>query len=250
MSTEIEEAVALLLAARQQGRTLTLPHWQPADSTQAYAIQERVSQALGTVAGWKTGATAPDAPAIAAPLPASRVWASPAKLVAGEFRGRGIELEVAFLLGQDLPPRDQDYSPEEVLAAVAGAYAAIEVVESRFAEMSQVPPLWKLADHQCNGGFVSGSGVSAWQHLDLAQITVELWVDDVAVLSQQGGNPVGDPRGLLPFLANHCRGRGGLQAGSWITTGSYTGILPVAADATVVGRVAGIGEVQLQFINA
>ena len=247
MSQEIEQAAALLLEARRSGQPLELPDWQPADETEAYAIQARVAAALGPVAGWKTGAPAPGAPAIAAPLPAPRVWRGPVKLPAGDFRQRGIELEVAFFLGRDLPPRDHDYSAAEVLAVVSSAHAAIEIVESRFADPAAAPPLWKLADHQSNGGFVTGAGVGRWEHLDLANLAVQLLVNDNEVLARNGGNPVGDPRGLLTFLANHCRQRQGLKAGQWVTTGSYIGIVPVAADAHVTGVLAGIGEVSLQF---
>jgi len=247
MSSEIEQAATLLLEARRSGQPISLPTWQPRDAADAYAIQQRVAETLGAVGGWKTGAPAPGAPAIAAPLPASRIWSSPARLPVGEFRQRGIELEVAFCIGQDLPPRERPYGEDEVLAVVASAHAAVEVVESRFLDPSTAPALWKLADHQSNGGFVSGSGVRDWQRLDLASLPVELRVDDAVVLTRRGGNPVGDPRHLLTFLANHCRERGGLRAGQWVTTGSYIGIVPVAADAVVEGALAGIGEVRLRF---
>lgn len=247
MSSEIDQASTLLLEARRSAQPLNLPSWQPTDQATAYLIQERVSTALGPVGGWKTGASAPGVQAIAAPLPASRVWRSPATLVDGEFRLRGIELEVAFLLAEDLPPRPTDYSLDEVLAAVSGVHAAIEVVESRFTDMASVPPLWKLADHQCNGGFVAGEPLADWQARDLASLPVNIKVNGQLVMEKTGTNPVGDPRRLLAFLANHCKGRGGLRAGQWITTGSYIGILPVTSGALVQAKLAGAAEVSLRF---
>ena len=53
---------------------------------------------------------------------------------------RGIEAEVAFRLGRDLPPRAAPYTRAEVMAALATAHPAIEVLE--FAPIST--PTWSI----------------------------------------------------------------------------------------------------------
>ena len=42
---------------------------------------------------------------------------------------RGVEAEVAFRLGHDLPPRGTPYTREEIVAALATAHPAIEILD-------------------------------------------------------------------------------------------------------------------------
>ena len=46
-------------------------------------------------------------------------------------------------------------------------------------------------------------------------------------------------------MIEHCAGRGGLQPGDIIATGSWVGIVPVEAGDEVLARFPGIGEAHL-----
>jgi 2-keto-4-pentenoate hydratase len=53
---------------------------------------------------------------------------------------------------------------------------------------------------------------------------------------------------LLPWLANEGAARtGGLKAGQWVTTGSWTGLALGTAGSSVDVRFSTAGEVDLRF---
>ena len=71
-------------------------------------------------------------------------------------RFRGLEAEIAFLMGEDLPPRETPYTREEVVAAIASCHPAIEVLESGLIDPTQAAKMSMIADLQMHGGFVYG----------------------------------------------------------------------------------------------
>ena len=72
--------------------------------------------AYGAIGGWKMGAPSADATPIFAPMPLAWI-ASNGAVVGGMQRYRGLEAEIAFQMGEDLPPRETAYSRDEVVAA-------------------------------------------------------------------------------------------------------------------------------------
>src|SRR5580698_464431 len=129
---QLIHAANLLLDAR---RTLTpfddLPvDLRPVSTEEVDFVQHQIAEALGPVGGWKVGAGSLEATPAAAPMP--RAWIAPSGslLGAATHRLRGLEAEIAFLLGADLPPRATPYSYDEVYAAVASCHPVIEVLES------------------------------------------------------------------------------------------------------------------------
>ena len=245
MADGIEQAAALLRAARQGGGTplAGLPEaLRPADHAAAVAVQHA---AAGTaIGGWKVGLLGAEKRFFCAPMPQAGLHASPARLAPGRLRG--IEAEVAFRLGHDLPPRAAPYGRAEVTAALATAHPAIEVLESAYRDPDAVDPLSNLADSLMHGGFVHGPGMAAWQGLDFPAMTVTQTIDG-AVL-ERTGNPAGDMIRLVEWLANDgSRWAGGLRAGQFVTCGSWTGKIwaPAGAQVRVVFR--GLGEATLGF---
>ena len=102
------QAADLLLAARKDpSKKLTdLPaELQPKDRPEAYVIQHMIAATFSGIGGWKVGALGPETNAImqCGALPAEGVVPSPATTSANTLRG--IEAEVAFRMGRDLPPR-------------------------------------------------------------------------------------------------------------------------------------------------
>jgi 2-keto-4-pentenoate hydratase len=250
MSDANEGAVALLLAARgaPERRLAALPEaLRPADAGAAYAIQHRVAVSLGPIGGWKVGAAGPTAQPSCSPMPASGVTPSPATLSSASRPMRGIEAEVAFRLGRDLPPRGTPYSREEVIAALAAAHPAIELLESRYRDPDAVDALGNLADGQMHGGFVWGEGVADWHGIDFTHETVEQTVDAGEPL-RRTGNPAGDMIRLVVWLANEGSvWAGGLKAGQFVTCGSWTGKTLVGPAATARVRFPSLGEVRVRY---
>lgn len=246
----IEPIARAFLKARRRGGALVVP--EPgaalAEVADAYAVQERVVAEVGPVGAWKVGAASPAAEPVRAPILAATIHASPAALPAGGFRVLGIEAEIAYRLGADLPARARPYDAEEVAAAIEGMLPAIEVVDTRLADHAAAPPLWKLADNQINGGLVTGTLAADWRRFDPLTQPVRLEVDGVVVAKGRGGNTAGDPFRLLVWLANRCGAHcGGLKRGQIVTTGSLTGLRFVAPGARVHALLDGLGEVALTF---
>ncbi len=242
------EAADLLLDARRTGKTLAdLPaELLPTDVAEAYFIQDTLAANFGEVGGYKVGAPTPEATPIFAPMPAAWIAASGSTLANGRYRG--LEAEIAFLVGDDLPPRAVPYSREEALAAMASCHPAIEVLESGFTDPTVVPKLAMFADLQVHGGFVYGPAFADWRSLEFSAESVVLAVDGIVRVERTGSNTSGDLLRLIPWLANEGAARtGGLRKGQWITTGSWTGNSFATAGSTVSVDFAKAGHVDLRF---
>ena len=253
MSSSANSIAALLMDAHTSGRQFeaaTSP--APATAQDAYAVQDRVFAALypGQRGGaWKVGGTSPDAECTAAPIPSASLHASPARVPAKGFHMIGIESEIAFRLGRDLPPRATPYSDEDIAAAVSEALVTIELCDTRLSNWKDTSALWRLADFQLNAALVIGSARQDWRAIDFTRQRVELWIDGALAKEATGVHPYGNPIGLLPWLAAHCGSRcGGLHAGDIITTGTWTGMQFVQPGAEVITRFPGIGEAGVTLV--
>lgn len=146
-------------------------------------------------------------------------------------RMRVAEPEFAFRLGQALPPRERDYSVDEVMAAVATLHPAIELPDSRFADFAKVGGPTLIAEAACARELILGPAVTSdWRRLDLAKHAVDADIVAAGGASERegiGSNVLGDPRIALTWIANELRQHGiGLAAGEFVTTG--TCMIPIA----------------------
>jgi 2-keto-4-pentenoate hydratase len=239
----VAEAADLLIAARRTGK---LPDELPASCKlqtleDAFAIQDATVERLGeTVAGWKAAIV--DGRAVRGAIIASRVFASPARIQATTMPLLGIEAEIAFRFERDLPAGK--YSYEQVADSVV-AFAAIEIVDSRFRTYPDLPLMDRHADCVSNGGFVHGAPVAGWRKLDLTNIGVALTIGGAEIVRRNGGHATGDP--LLPAVALVNDLPNGAKAGQVVTTGTYTGIAFAKPGQTVIASFAGVGTVEVTF---
>lgn len=222
-------------------------HLRPVTIKEAYAVQDIVTQAYGAIGGWKVGAPNADGMPMFAPMP--QIWIAEGGAVIRSRRYRGLEAEVAFMLAKDLPPRPaRAYTRKEVLDAVGSCHPAIEVLESGLTDPMRAERLSMIADLQMHGGFVYGPANPDWQKIDWSKETVTLAVDGMIRVERTGSNTAGDLVRLLPWLANEGANRtGGLSAGQWITTGSWTGNTIAEVRSTVDVRFGSLGRVTLRF---
>jgi 2-keto-4-pentenoate hydratase len=173
---------------------------------------------------------------------------SGALLYGPTYRYRGLEAEIAFCLGADLPSRAQPYTRDEVLAAVASCHPVIEELESGLIDPAAVNKFTMLADIQTHGALIYGPAYADWRSLDFSQETATLTVNGVVQVERTGSNTSGDLLRLLPYLANEgAEITGGLRAGQWITTGSWTGNTPAPPNSTVEARFTHAGVATLRF---
>ncbi len=246
--SELLNAANMLGDARRTKKAiLELPQaLRPTSEAEAYLIQDELALAWGAIGGWKVGAPSLEATPMFAPMP--QVWTASSGAVIRGLQYRGLEAEVAFYLGKDLPARATAYTREEVGAAIASCHPAIEVLESGFEDPAKVDRLSMIGDLQMHGAFVYGPACPEWKSIDFAQEGVMLAVDGVVRIEKTGGNTSGDLLRLLPWLASEGASRtGGLKAGQWITTGSWTGNTLAEKHSTVDVQFSTLGRVEVRF---
>jgi len=245
---QIANATALLVAARRGGPLLAnLPaDSRPASVTDAHAIQDAVTAALGKSIGAFKAMAPATGEATRGVIYADTIHASPAQIPAAEVPQCGVEGEVAFIFRRDLPARAAPYSRDEVAAAV-DACAAIELVTSRYQNSDAVSNLEKLADCISNGAFVHAAPPRDWRGLELGKLKVTLTVNGTPVLEQIGGHPTGDPLGVAVALANMMREKGGVRAGQFVTCGSCTGLRYLQPGDVCGVRFEGLGAAEVTF---
>lgn len=249
----IEQAAQQLVDARVSGVVLAEldARWAPCKAAEAHAIQDATVDLLrDRVAGWKV-ATSPAGELVRGVVLASRVFDSHARISAALVPMRAVEVEIAFRFKRDLPPRDEPYEYDEVADAVT-PFAAIEIVDSRFASYADAPWMHRAADCMSNGAFIAGEARPDWRStgIDLSTLEATLTVGDDVLVRRVGGHPARDP--LLPAVAlvNAFRAQAGVLEGQFVTTGTFTGMNRIDTDASVVGRFKDFAEVSFAFVGA
>ena len=248
-------AAQFLLGLRASGpRPSSLPpELSPQSEPEAYPVQREVARALGAQAGaWKV-AMSRDDQGTSAPIFERDVYASPARVPCRDGDSLGIEPEVAFRLRRDLAPLPGGarYQREQLIEAIDAAYAAIEIVVSRFQSHDGAAPLDRLADNISNGGLVLGAPCHDWRALDLRTVPLRLTMQAADGTRTQhasrGGHPLGDPIAALLWLVNdRAHGGTGLRAGELVTTGSYAGLRYAPRGMRVSAEFAGLGTTTLE----
>ena len=244
-STAEDIAVELLHEAATSGRHLAeLPAAsRPASVAEAHAIQDRLVRRSGkAVAGWKVS-TAADGEVMYGAIYAEDCHPSPAVVAASKYRLMGIEAEIAFRFKDNLPPRERNYSRDE-LTGVLAPFPVFEIVDSRFASYADTAPIIRLADRMSNGAMVMGRAEGEVP-ADLAAIHVRLAINGTTVLQQVGGHLRKDP--FLPAIefVNARQKTQHFASGEFITCGTFTGLRFAEAGEVYEVEFDGLGSVRL-----
>lgn len=150
-----------------------------------------------------------------------------------------VEPEIAFLLDEELTP---PMTRLDVLAAVRLVVPVVEVVDSRICEWD-VTAGTAIADNTLAGRVLVGDRTTE-RSPDLGREGVELLVDGERRATGTGAAVLGHPADAVAWLAEELADHGEtLQAGAFVTTGSITEPIPVAAGQTVVARFSSLGSV-------
>ena len=157
---DLTEAANMLLDARRTGTLLQdLP-----DEAAPHRHDRGLRRAGLQIAA---GVRCPSAAGrLAHPMPRRRPCTRPCRspgfrrpdsTVTGRYRG--LEAEIAFLVGKDLPPRADALHPRRsAIAAMASCHPVIEELETAFVDPSATTSrLSSLADLQMHGGFIYGA---------------------------------------------------------------------------------------------
>jgi 2-keto-4-pentenoate hydratase len=235
---EIESVVGRLLESRRSGRPIPEPQAKLDSAAAAHRIQDAVAKRHGGVHGWKVGSKGPGAMPTCAPLLAGTV-AQPAGRHEFAVRGPiGVEVEIAFVLGDGFAASKQGPDDEAIRRVIASCHVAIELCAMRWqGDPNRIDPLWKLADNQMNERLLLGPAIENWRGADFRSRAAILSVDESE--AQTPSKPANDDLlGLLAWLVRHCVAeRDGIAEGAVITTGSWTGMHFLEAPAEVVGTI-------------
>jgi 2-keto-4-pentenoate hydratase len=245
----VEALAQRLHEARLRGTTVEIPSdlW-PDSETQVIEVLDAVLQLGGlTAGGWKAGPPplGLDSEVGAAPLPAEWTHRSPATVT---LPGQPLFAEAEFVLrlGRDLGADHGPYTAEQVKGAVDAVAPGIELVWRRVAEdVRDDTRILHLADANGHAGFILSDWVEDWSSLDLSKHPVDLSVNGKFEAHGDSGRTMdGHPLNVLAALASREARLGRtLKAGSWVTTGSCTGLTPIDKGDKVEAEYGALGKV-------
>jgi 2-keto-4-pentenoate hydratase len=197
------------------------------------------------VAGWKVGPER-DGIVLRGAIYRSRVFQSPATIIASTTPLLGVEAEIAFCFDRPLESRSSGYSHDGIASAVT-AFASIEIVDTRFQSYHEAPFLDRAADLMSNGAFVIGTIRDDWHDFDLASLEIVLPVAGREIVHRAGGHASGDP--ILPAieLVNDMTKEAAIPAGTFMATGTYTGLNFAKPGDLVKADFVGFGEAEIMF---
>lgn len=244
MST-VEQVASKLIQGWRTGQRQSHEGLMLESEAQAYAVQDRVAEALGwftqaPARAWKLGG-APSSFISAAGVPAGAVHLSGWKAPGDYCHGFGIEGELIVRLSCDL---DEHTDLAKAYSAIDAWLPGIELCDTRWLEAENAAPMLRLADQQSNRALILGEPCVYAQLPDWSTQTAELRIDGVSQLINTGSHPFAEPLNSIPWLARHAVEQGNpLRAGDLIATGSWTGIYWAPAGAEVEIEFAGMGIV-------
>ncbi|NLT30417.1 MAG: 4-oxalocrotonate decarboxylase [Propionibacterium sp.] len=165
-------------------------------------------------------------------------------VVVEEYIHPRAEPEIAFLLGRDLA--GPGIGPETAMAAVDAVYAAVEIIDSRFAGY-KFTVTDVTADNASSGRFVMGSVPASPFGLDLALEAVLVESGGEVIDSATGAAVYGNPAEALAFAANLLGERGHtLKAGWLVLTGGMTDAVPLTPGMSVSAQFSNLGSVTVR----
>lgn len=156
-----------------------------------------------------------------------------------------VEVEVAFVLGADLP--GEGCTVDDVLAATEFVAPSIELIDSRI-ENWKIGLSDTIADNASSAGFVLGKERVRPSEIDLTTIDAVLRRNGEVVAEGRSDAVLGNPVTAVSWLARKVAGFGvRLKKGDIVLPGSCTRAIDVRAGDTFEARFEGLGSVSLQF---
>ena len=164
---------------------------------------------------------------------------------AGRYLYPRVEVEVGFILADDLP--GAGCTEDDVLAATAAFAPAIELIDTRITD-------WKIklcdtiADNASSAGWVLGEARVSPKDIDIREIDAVLTNNGEVVAKGRSDAVLGNPVTAVAWLARKVEGFGvRLRAGDVVLPGSCTRAIDAAPGSNFVADFTGLGSVRLSF---
>lgn len=156
-----------------------------------------------------------------------------------------VEVEIAFLLGRDLP--GADCTVEDVLHATEFVAPAIELIDSRITDWRISLPD-TIADNASSAAFVLGNERVRPSEIDLKAVPASLYRNGEVVAEGRGDAVLGDPAIAVAWLAGKVASFGvRLLAGDIVLPGSCTRAFDARPGDEFRAEFGGLGSVELKF---
>jgi 2-keto-4-pentenoate hydratase len=255
--TAARHAAEMLLAEHKANTTFKPfdPPQGPATVSDAYDIQQKFVALLraehGNAIGYKVGLTSEtmqkfcgiDHP-IAGVVLASRLHRSGATIRRADFGRLGLEFEIAVRIKSDVPPSVSPHTVETIAPYISGVCAAIELVDDRAADYTNLDVLALVADNSWNGGIVLSELAANWPELE--NVLGKATRDGTAIGEGHGRDILGHPFNSVAWLAAHLASRGeSLRAGQIVMTGSVMKTVFPTEGGAYGFSLDGIGDVSV-----
>jgi 2-keto-4-pentenoate hydratase len=164
---------------------------------------------------------------------------------AGTFLYPRVEVEVGFILADDLP--GAGCTEDDVLAATAAFAPSIELIDTRIKD-------WKIklcdtiADNASSAGWVLGTQRVSPKDIDIKNIDAILTRNGEVVAEGRSDAVLGNPVTAVAWLARKVDQFGvRLRAGDVVLPGSCTRAIDARPGDHFVADFAGLGSVRLSF---
>ena len=164
---------------------------------------------------------------------------------AGRFLYPRVEVEVGFILADDLP--GAGCTEDDVLAATAAFAPSIELIDTRIKD-------WKIAlcdtiaDNASSAGFVLGKDRVSPKDIDIKGIDAVLTRNGEVVAEGRSDAVLGNPVTAVAWLARKVDSFGvRLKAGDIVLPGSCTRAIDARPGDEFVADFTGLGSVRLSF---
>ncbi|MFV0457916.1 MAG: 2-keto-4-pentenoate hydratase [Actinomycetales bacterium] len=154
-----------------------------------------------------------------------------------------VEPEIGFLLGKDITTPANVAS---VLASTEAVFAAIDVLDSRYADFRFTLPD-VAADNASAAGFYIGPKMVSPKNVDLGLVGAVFRVDGEVAATAAGAATMGHPAAAVAWLANRLVQRGRkLEAGMIVFSGGLTAPFPVTPGGSYSAELDGMGTIEIR----
>lgn len=223
-----------------------------------YAVQSELVKLIladgDRIVGYKAGLTSKpmqtllgvDQPDFG-PVLASTVYKDGDEVSLSRFIQPKIEAEIVLVLGAEL--RGPDATVDDARAAVQGASAAMEIVDSRFADW-RIKLCDTVADLASNGAVVISETVLPLADVDPRLIGMVLTRNGALVDTGAGAAALGNPLAVVAWLANTLAGDGiALEPGHVVMTGALHAAVPMAPGERYLAEFDRLGSVGVDVVE-
>ena len=220
---------------------------------EAYHVQDMLIEARlqkgQKFIGWKVGATSQSVmrqlnihEPIYGCMTSDSNYSALKEVRASDFCKLAVEGEIALVLGKDL--QGSGITIADVISATAGIMGAVELVDCR--TKGWKPTIEEaVADNSLHAGFMLGPVMKSPTGFNLTQEGVNLRKNGKLLASAYGAEALGDPVGVVAWLANKLANSGRyIKKREVVLTGSLTEFFFVEPNDTIDVAFSNLGSIQ------